>query len=189
MKLRFNKPTIKATLLTPVAALVAGLSLNANAAPADYSMVVYEDSRLAKGVMSGDYDTIKTTVAALEARGSDDFHTLNNLCVAYTMTKAFSKAESACDAAVGEDGTPDALFDTDIAFGSARPRKTEARNREAVALSNRGVLRAVTGDMVGAREDFERAAATSDTVDAAEINLTRLTALAPVPATIAQADR
>ncbi|KAA9132635.1 hypothetical protein F3N42_05295 [Marinihelvus fidelis] len=189
MKLLTRKPMIKATLLAPAVALLAGLSTHTMAGTSDYAMVVYEDSRLAKGVMSGDYATIKDTLAALEARGGTDFHSLNNLCVGYTMTKAFTKAEAACDAAVGEDGAPDTLFDMDEAFSGARPRKSEARNREAVALSNRGVLRAVTGDMVGAREDFERAAATSDIVDAAEINLTRLTALAPAPATIAQADR
>ncbi|GEM_PF-1453015 len=192
MKLR-TRNTLENTLTAlPAIALLAGLAIMPFAAKADtagYSMVVYEDSRLADRVMSHEYDTIKDALAALEARGNTDFDTLNNLCVGYTMTKAFTKAEAACDAAVGEDSAPDALFDEDTAFAGARTRKTLARNREAVALSNRGVLRAVTGDLVGAREDFEKAAATSDVVDAAEINLTRLTALAVPPASIAQADR
>lgn len=189
MKLRTRKSMFKATLLAPIAALATSLAVSAQADTEGYSMVVYEDSRHGSKVMSQEYGTITSALAAMEARGDADFDTLNNLCVGYTMTKAFTKAEAACDAAVGEGTPPDALFDEESAFSGARTRKTLARNREAIALSNRGVLRAVTGDLVGAREDFEKAATLSDIVDAAEINLTRLTALAVAPNGIAQAER
>lgn len=57
---------------------------------------------------------------------------LATLCGAYILNKSLKKAESACNQAVSVD-----------------PSNT--------AFNNRGVLRAMTGDLSGAREDFDRA--------------------------------
>ena len=56
---------------------------------------------------------------------------LATLCAAYIVNRSLDKAERVCDKAVEID-----------------PTKT--------AYNNRGVLRALTGNLFGAREDFER---------------------------------
>lgn len=186
MKLRIHN-----TLTTALGAvtLLAALPFTAAAVSPDYAMVVFDESRHADQVKSLDYATTRNAVAALEAAGAESFDALNNLCVAYTMTQAFDEAEAACNAAVAVDKAPEAGVSASAFAPGGHSRKTLARDREAVALSNRGVLRAVTGDLVGARGDFERASAVTDRVEAAEINLTRLTDVAVHRASIAHTER
>jgi hypothetical protein len=74
-----------------------------------------------------------------------------NLCVAYTVTRELDRAFEACAEALTlarrvDKGT------------SARFRSTAT----ARALTNRGVLRAVSGDTLGAAADFREAARSSD---------------------------
>lgn len=57
---------------------------------------------------------------------------LATLCAAYTINATFDKAEQVCNEAVESHGT-------------------------YTAYNNRGVFRVLTGDWVGARNDFERA--------------------------------
>ena len=65
----------------------------------------------------------------VEAASSGDI--LATLCAAYILNGSLHKAESACNKAV-------------------------ATNPSETAYNNRGVYRAFTGDLIGAREDFER---------------------------------
>jgi tetratricopeptide (TPR) repeat protein len=66
----------------------------------------------------------------VEAASSGDI--LATLCAAYIVNVSLEKAERACNKAVATDPTE-------------------------TAYNNRGVYRAFTGDLSGAREDFERA--------------------------------
>ena len=65
----------------------------------------------------------------IEPASSGDI--LATLCAAYIINVSLHKAESACNKAV-------------------------ATNPSETAYNNRGVYRAFTGDLIGAREDFER---------------------------------
>ena len=81
---------------------------------------------------------------------SDSLTTLigaTNLCVAYTLTGAFKEAAKACDRAL----TLARTFDPPTARGIALDSPS------ARALSNRGVLRALRGDAVGAMSDLRAA--------------------------------
>jgi hypothetical protein len=84
-----------------------------------------------------------------------------NLCVAYTMTKAFREAVESCDAAV----TLARQVDGPTSRSLPRPDAT------ARALSNRGVLRALSGDVAGAARDLQSAARSQGSLKAPERNL------------------
>jgi hypothetical protein len=87
-----------------------------------------------------------------------------NLCVAYTMTKAFREAVESCEAAVSLARQ----FDGPVARTASRSDAT------ARALSNRGVLRALSGDVAGAAKDLQLAARREGTWKAPERNLAYL---------------
>jgi len=70
-----------------------------------------------------------------------------NLCVAYTMTKAFREAVESCDAAVTLARQVDGPESRSLSPAGATAR----------ALSNRGVLRALSGDVAGAARDLQSA--------------------------------
>jgi hypothetical protein len=164
--------------------VLAGLSTAAMAGSGSYAMVVHEDTLQAGSIMSLDYDRIRAAITRLEGVGFKSFDVYNNLCVGYTMTKAFEKAEVACDAAVQAH---DAINDDSrpyLGFGSTNT----AERRQAVALTNRGVLKAVSGDMLGAREDFAAASELSSAVKAASVNLERVTFVIDETSAIAQVE-
>jgi hypothetical protein len=73
-----------------------------------------------------------------------------NLCVAYTVKRELEGAFAACEKA--------------LTLARRVDKATGARFRESAAaraLTNRGVLRAVTGDSAGAADDFREAARSS----------------------------
>jgi hypothetical protein len=84
-----------------------------------------------------------------------------NLCVAYTMTKAFREAVESCDTAVTLARQIDGP-----ASRSLSPLGATAR-----ALSNRGVLRALSGDVAGAAKDLQAAVRSQGSSGAPERNL------------------
>lgn len=93
------------------------------------------------------------------------FAAANNLCVAHTKMDNFEQAALSCDIAVqlaefaAENGhRPDVDYVTEF----------------AIALSNRGVLRAFTGDLDGAEEDFRKAAGLNPDTDCPVQNLSHL---------------
>lgn len=181
MKIR-NRNTRARMLAIPGAAVLAGLAATAHAEPGSYAMVVLEETRYARSIMSRDYDRTMDAIDKLEAMGMKTFNVYNNLCVGYTMTKAFDAAKIACDAAVEAHDE----HRTDLApyegFGASSDR------REAIALTNRGVLRAVSGDLAGARDDFSAAAGISSEVKAAGSNMERLSARISESGAIAQVE-
>jgi hypothetical protein len=88
-----------------------------------------------------------------------------NLCVGYTMTRAFKEAAKSCDDAV-------ALARS---FDSPTVRSALATDATSRALSNRGVMRALRGDAAGAAVDLQAAARAAGGAQAAPTrNLGRL---------------
>jgi tetratricopeptide (TPR) repeat protein len=145
---------------------MAGQSM-AESVPPAYNMAVIQDDAFGMTVMEGDYKTGISKISAFSGKRAKSFAAKNNLCVAYTMTKDFDNAATACEAALTISEKYGKYSDTPInPYNSSRD--------QAVAYSNRGVLRAMTGDYTGAKQDFEYATQLSKYMDAPEANLARL---------------
>ena len=107
-----------------------------------YRMGVIIDAAEGKAVRKGKYEqAIARLTEAKRYRRDDQFARSTNLCVAYTKTGELEKAEVACEQAV--------MLHAD--------NRVDSERYHALALSNRGVLRAVKGDVELARADFEAA--------------------------------
>lgn len=149
-------------------ALAAGVGGQAWAdeVPSAYVMTVFDNQAQGKKVISGDYQAAISELTGPNRKHLSRSAASNNLCVAYTMTENLSEAEKACF---------QALQRSKIA---ASPWNDSYKLREdrAVAFSNRGVLRAVSGDAEGAEEDFQRAIRLSSSLEAPALNLARLSA-------------
>lgn len=129
-----------------------------------YVMTVIADKAEGRKVIAGDYAEAIAEITAPEARQRNSFAVSNNLCVAYTKANDLSSAGQACaDALRASRTVANAWYESD--------RK---RGDRALALSNRGVIRAIRGDLDGARSDFERAVRLNDSLTAAADNLARL---------------
>jgi len=118
--------------------------------------------------MSGDYTKGIARIGSLGSKSAGTFAAKNNLCVAYTMTKKFDQAVSACEAAVS-------IGKRNGRYGGS-PINPYGTRDLALAYSNRGVLRAVSGDVEGAKQDFEEATEVNADLAAAAENLARLKA-------------
>lgn len=145
---------------------VAGQSM-ADSVPSAYSMAVIQDDAFGSTVMSGDYAKGISKLTSFGGKRAKSFATNNNLCVAYTMTKDFDSAASACEAAL-------AASEKYGKYANSPLNPYDSTRDQAMAYSNRGVLRAMTGDYDGAKQDFEYAAKLSKYLDAPEDNLARL---------------
>lgn len=137
------------------AATVCGTFLGFSAsatAETRYEMISYSDSVSGRRLAAHDYDgAIEHALKHVRLR-NDEIRLIENtnLCVAYTMTARYAEAHEACDSAL------QAARRIDEAYSPAKlPRRIET----AKAMTNRGVMRAMSGDMSGAAEDFKTATA------------------------------
>lgn len=127
--------TMASSLWVSAALAMTGETDGVAAAPR-FQMTAVTDRALGEVVLAGDYGT---AIRELEGANYRRFESSTNLCVAYTLAGEYQKADEACAAAV------------------ELSERAAVRRDVAVALSNRGVLRAVSGDPSGARQDFSRA--------------------------------
>jgi len=139
-----------------------GQVAQAGEAPSAYVMTVISDQAQGGQLVQGAYGEAIENLTAAKKRYR--FAENNNLCVAYTKTNQLPEAERACSAALKSSKPLFGLYDV--------PRKTDY----AVALSNRGVIRAVTGDIERARQDFQAAIKANRSLSAAAENLAILDA-------------
>lgn len=122
---------------------VFGQMAQGGEAPPAYVLTAITDQARGLQVLDGAYDEVIEHLAAAEKKNR--FAENNNLCVAYTKTNNLAEAEKACTAALKSSTLLSRPYDS--------PRKIG----HAVALSNRGVIRAVSGDIELARRDFQEA--------------------------------
>lgn len=101
-----------------------------------YKMAAVSNRARGNVVLAGNY---RRAIEALDGKGAKQFASSTNLCVAYTMTGELQKADVECGAALKL--SQDKALHQDM----------------AIALSNLGVLKAVSGDTNGAQQDFTRA--------------------------------
>ncbi len=134
-------------------AIAASLAIASPAVAHDpklaFEMTVIQDAAYGSRVMAGKLADAISKISAATIRPSGRFFAETNLCVAYTKSGDFDSAERACDEA--------------IALASMQGSSTSdyrsriARRYEALALSNRGVLSALSGNGDSARRDFRDA--------------------------------
>lgn len=163
-----------AAAITATALLCSAAALHAEEVKLVYTLTAIEDISYGEAVVAGDYDAAIEGIlsSARVARGG--FEAQTNLCVAYTRSGDFEKADASCDAALT---ALKKRYRTSTATGTAPfySRRTHEKYL-ALALSNRGVLRVVSGKPDLAREDFEKAANLKFGLDVVDVNLAKLKA-------------
>ncbi len=163
----------KHTLPRLISVLIAMSSFLATAVYADkpaYTMTTIIDSAYGEQVVAGNYEQAIENISTAGS-SEDPFYKATNLCVAYTKIGNLVDAASACDAAVEHAQKMD--VDRHGSF-SKRFMVATSRTYLALSLTNRGVLRAVTGDVALAHKDFVHALDTKGNSKVAKINLARL---------------
>ena len=112
--------------------------------------VIINDAHGSK-VQSGNYERAIDRITRHGRRVPDRYADQVNLCVAYTKTKEIQKASNVCEAAIASVKQRERLaLNSPKTSSKARAYRTDL----AIALSNRGVLRAATGDKDLAKQDF-----------------------------------
>ena len=142
----------------------------ANADELTYTMTTIVDASYGDQVAAGKYDRAIQKLSASSSK-SDAFFKATNLCVAYTKVGNFADAAIACDTAV------DKAKSMDYEKRSQISRRFQVKTRKtylAMALTNRGVLHAVTGNVELAHQAFSEALATYEGAAVAKTNLAKL---------------
>lgn len=151
-------------------ALLLSIPFAANAEQPSFVMATFVDSHHGTEIVSGEYAEAIEQIADENAEG-ESFFANSNLCVAYTKSGSLDAAKVACDSAV-EQASKAAVVG---AISPSRLLTDRARKSYlAVALSNRGVLRVVAGEVELARQDFVKALSVKPRTREATANLARL---------------
>jgi hypothetical protein len=160
----------KIVLLSTLAGASVVSAAAAGAEKTSYEMASYLGWPGGREIAAGEYDAAiaRTAPGAWRRDATAALVGATNRCVAYTIKRAFAGAEAACDEALERAKREDR-----VAPRSAAGRRDDGAT--AKALLNRGVLRAVMGNSIGAAADF-RAAALDGAADAANRNLASLEA-------------
>jgi|SRR5690606_34541326 len=151
----------------------APLALAGAADSRSFEMMAYTNWPGGAEIESGDYEA---AIAAAQAHLRNDDRTIalvaaTNLCVALTVTGELTDAVAPCDMAV----TLAKRVERETIRGYV------SREEHSRALSNRGVLRAVSGDALAAAADFRAASGMRGAAAAAHRNLAHLEGSGPSP--------
>jgi tetratricopeptide (TPR) repeat protein len=174
------------TLIVIASAVLTSTSvfpLHANAdegSQVQYEMVVVGNDASGNLVSRGDYELAVNRITG--RNGSHPYAAATNLCVAYSMLGQFDQAEPKCDEAINAaENSP-----------AGKPRNWKGRNQlatqHAFAYSNRGVMRILSGNVIGAEEDFRTALERKPNLRAPTQNLakTQVETTAPIVAKVGQ---
>ena len=160
-----------------IARVMCALSLAVACTPAwsdtskpNYEMAFFTDSAQGSKILTGKYEQ---AIAKINTKTSynDSLHVKTNLCVAYTKSGNIEEAAVACEEAVVAAKTFRKVRRSDLAVET--PAQIRARYL-AIALSNRGVLKAVMGDFDAARADFDAALAQQARFASVQANIEKL---------------
>ena len=159
--------TLAALLCMATTAVQAG-----GPVPGRYVMTVYSDMAQGRAILDGSPDELIRELAHGKSGEALTLEEGINLCVAYTQAKQVDNARPACDAALA---TAEHAVSTARRTSSIwRDPAYDARTGQAIALNNRGVLYALTGEHDAAREAFEAALAIRKRTTYAKENLSLL---------------
>ena len=156
-----------------LAATVSAPAVAEDAGPEPFTMAVIVDAAYGRKVTLGHYDQAISRITKGGHRSIRRFEDQVNLCVAYVKTSAIQKAGAVCDAAIDNVKSREPRVSRLYADRSLEARAYRADL--ALALSNRGVLLAATGDTKSAKQDFLAALELrTDLTPIVENNLERL---------------
>jgi Flp pilus assembly protein TadD len=155
-----------------VSALAFSVSGGAEERQSAYTMTAITNASYGERVTRGEYEYAIEKITAPDYNKKGSFESAVNLCVAYTKIGALESAQLNCDAAISK--VRERMKGSSAFMLSQLPGYSSPERDLAVALSNRGVLRAVSGDLELARQDFAEAVKLETTLDAPGINLARL---------------
>lgn len=160
-----NLIVIVSTLLT-IGAIIPRQATANETSQLQYEMVVVGDQAFGNLVSKGDYQTAINRIARRYRHFP--FASATNLCAAFSMLNEFEQAEPHCNEAIklaNKSTVPS-------------PRGWKGRNQmtaqQAQAYSNRGVMRIMSGDEIGAEEDFQAAIERNAKLHAPARNLARV---------------
>ncbi|MCL1068447.1 hypothetical protein L2735_16870 [Shewanella olleyana] len=128
------------------ASLLLACSANVSAAAVEttsYKMVLIENMPGVDAIQSGDINEGIALTKSARRSAIDTYTRHLNLCVGYTKMSKFDIAEEACTEAVKMAVNAD---------------KLPSMQMRAYAYNNRGVMKVLANDNVGALEDFRQAA-------------------------------
>ena len=142
------------------------LSATATAAESSFEMASYSNWPGGKEIEAGDYDAAiaKTAHGAWRLDETSYLVASTNRCVAYTVKREFAAAESACAKAIT----------LAVRADNMRYHRFPRESATSKAVTNRGVLRALSGNSIGAANDFRKAAAMRGADEAPNRNLAYL---------------
>ena len=161
--------------LVVMAGILPGLVAAAKDTPSAPEMVFVEDRAYGDKLSYGAYEKAIARLSRQADRfpNRDPFATATNLCVAHTTIGQYEKAELYCNKALtvaektavsGRKRQGDRVSGLPVMLGAAN-------DDWAQAYSNRGVLRAMSGNIEGAANDFRQAIALEADSAAAANNL------------------
>ncbi len=157
-----------AGILTTMA-LVLGAGSAAAGEVESYRVAAIKDSAYGNLIMREEFDTAIERLERRDRKGLPGFYTATNLCVAYIKTASLESAQASCALAVD---TIEAVVAGRSRIDSESELKP-VRRYLALALSNRGVLHAVSGRDAEAQADFEAAREIESRLEEPSINLAR----------------
>ena len=157
-----------AGILTTIA-LVLGAGTAVAGEAETYRLAAIKDTAYGSLILREQFSTAIERLERRERKGIHGFYTATNLCVAYIKTASLEAAAESCALAV--DTIEDVLAARSDADSGAELHSV--RRFLALALSNRGVMHAVSGQSAEAQADFEAAQAVESRLKEPSINLAR----------------
>ena len=142
----------QAVSLGLIAAALISTVVSAADKPDAFVLVAYSNRAGGTQITNGEYLT--ATAAAHSDVQADPAALATNHCVAFAMSEQLAQARQACDTAIR------AAHSEQAQLPSWNPRsRQQAVDAQAVAYSNRAVLRWLNADSPGARQDLAKAQA------------------------------
>lgn len=158
--------------------LTAAVSSYARDDAARYTMAAVIDAAFGHKVTAGRYDQAIEKITSKSRHFRQSFEASTNLCVAYTKVGDLDSAAVACDQAVAKMRERTKGKGPEPVFRGAN--SIVDREFLAVALTNRGVLHAVSGEFDAAYRYFAEAQNLDAKIDTPRANLARIASdLAP----------
>lgn len=144
----------QAVSLGLLAAALISTVVSAADKPDAFVLVAYSNRAGGTQIANGEY--LSATRISRAGVPADPGALATNHCVAFAMSQQLAQAQRACDSAV------QAAYSEQAQLPSWNARShAQAANSQAVAYSNRAVLRWLSADAQGARQDLARAQALS----------------------------
>lgn len=164
-----HKRTVRiAAFAATFAASLLSVSAQAEDPNVAYTMIAITDASYGNKVTAGRYEQAIEKITTRRVRNSEFFESRTNLCVAYTKSGDLENASVACN-----DAIEYVRKRVDSKKSTARIPIAQRINL-AAALTNRGVLHAISGEYDLARRDFVEAKGLRSGLSAPKASLARL---------------